>query len=285
MTLVRHLQECNRFDPGRFVPLTYQDTRVGLIRRDHLAVLDERPDLFAVTGDGVSIAADGSAATLTASLVEFSETLAQRGLIAALRQEPFAVSFAWGGPTLFAVDRGAVPFFGTRSYGVHLNGLRNGDIDQIWIGKRARDKRVAPGKLDNMVAGGISAGYDAGQTLIKEAAEEASMPAELARLAHPSSVIVYRMEVESGVRDDVLLVYDIALPAEFEPRNADGEFESFELMTLDGCLDLIARTDAFKFNVNLVLIDLAIRRGAIGPDHPEYLALALGLRGNQGSKG
>ncbi len=43
-------------------------------------------------------------------------------------------------------------------------------------------------------------------------------------------------------------------------------------------LDRVARTDDFKFNVNLVIIDFALRHGLIARDHPEYAALRAGLR-------
>jgi hypothetical protein len=37
-------------------------------------------------------------------------------------------------------------------------------------------------------------------------------------------------------------------------------------------------TDDFKFNVNLVIIDFALRHGLLTPENREYLALIAGLR-------
>jgi len=37
-------------------------------------------------------------------------------------------------------------------------------------------------------------------------------------------------------------------------------------------------TDDFKFNVNLVIIDFALRHGLVAPDDPDYLDLVTGLR-------
>jgi hypothetical protein len=149
----------------------------------------------------------------------------------------------------------------------------------LWIGRRALDKKVAPGKLDNLVAGGISAGYDAWTTLVKEAAEEADMPDFLARRARPAGAVMYRMAVPEGLRDDVLFSYDIELPGDFAPRNTDGELSGFERMSLAECLRLVRETDDFKFNVNLVLIDFALRHGVFAPEDPGYLDLVTGLRG------
>lgn len=281
MSALRHVEACNRFDPAGFVPLLLGRRRVGLIRRSRAPALADYPRIFRVEGEAVAFAAglEGRAA-LTAALAEVADRLVERGLVGELRAEPFAVTDRWGGTVLFEVDRGAVPFFGTRSYGVHLNGLRlDGAEAALWIGRRSLSKKIAPGKLDNLVAGGISAGYDARETLLKEAAEEAGMPETLAGRARPAGAILYRMEQAEGLRDDVLFVYDLELPVDFVPRNTDGEFESFELVALGECLRRVVETDEFKFNVNLVLIDLALRRGAIGPEHPDYLALVAGLRG------
>ena len=163
---------------------------------------------------------------------------------------------------------------------MHVNGYRPGaDGLDLWIGRRAADKKVAPDKLDNLVAGGISTGYDAHATLVKEAAEEADVPEALALRARPAGAMMYRMEQADGMRDDVLFSYDLAVAPDFVPRNTDGEIASFQIMALAECLRRVDETDDFKFNVNLVLIDFAIRHGAIGPEHPDYLALIGALHG------
>ena len=68
------------------------------------------------------------------------------------------------------------------------------------------------------------------------------------------------------------------LPADFQPRNTDGEIEEFMLWPAERVLREIDGTDNFKFNVNLVVIDFLIRRGIIGPERPDYLELLAGLR-------
>jgi 8-oxo-dGTP pyrophosphatase MutT (NUDIX family) len=162
---------------------------------------------------------------------------------------------------------------------VHLNGLRrDGGELKLWIGKRALDKKVAPGKLDNMVAGGIGFGHGVFETLAKEAAEEAAIPGDLIGRATSVGALSYRMELGNGLRDDVLFVYDLEVPSDFVPRNTDGEIAEFHLMPVGDILERVRGGNAFKFNVNLVLIDFAIRHGLIGPDDPDYLDLVTGLR-------
>ena len=78
------------------------------------------------------------------------------------------------------------------------------------------------------------------------------------------------METDLGIRDDVLYVYDLELPADFMPVNSDGEIVHFELMPADRVVERVRTTDDFKFNVNLVILDFALRHGLIAVDDPEY---------------
>jgi hypothetical protein len=43
-------------------------------------------------------------------------------------------------------------------------------------------------------------------------------------------------------------------------------------------LETIRDSDAFKFNVSLVILDFAIRQGFLQPDDPDYEEIAAGLR-------
>jgi hypothetical protein len=147
----------------------------------------------------------------------------------------------------------------------------------LWIGTRARDKLVAPGKLDNLVAGGQPVGLGLTENLIKECAEEADIPEALARQARAVGAITYAMAVPEGLRADTLFVYDLALDPSFVPRNTDGELESFALWPAQLVAERVRTTDDFKFNVNLVIIDFLIRHGLLPPEHPEYLDLVFGL--------
>ena len=168
------------------------------------------------------------------------------------------------GPVLAVLDRGALPSFGVIGVGVHLNGLvRRPDGWHLWIAKRAADKKLDPGKLDNLVAGGVSAGHTPFETLIKESEEEAALPAALAATAKQVARFAYNMERPEGLRRDVIYAYDLELPEYFHPRprrrrsrdpSPSGRWSASCKQSRE--------TDEFKFNVNLVLIDLLIRFGA-----------------------
>jgi hypothetical protein len=282
MSYLRHLEACNRFDPERFLPLSLAGRRVGFVRRDNVPPLEDFSRILKISADGIAFA-DGieGPEALTAAMGEVTDGLIRAGVTEKRRGEMFAVTDGWAGPVLFELDRGVVPIFGTRAYGVHLNGFRPGtDGPDLWIGKRAKDKKIAPGQLDNLVAGGMGAGYGARETLVKEAAEEADMPEALTAQAKAVGVVCYRTELPDGMRDDVLFLYDIETPAGFTPHNTDGEIEDFRILSAKECLRLVRETDQFKFNVNLVLIDFGLRHGLIVPEDRDYMALVEGLRGS-----
>jgi 8-oxo-dGTP pyrophosphatase MutT (NUDIX family) len=279
MSFLDHIRACNRYHAERFVPLLIDGQSIGQVQRESAALLRRFPAIFAVSDRAVEIVAKRGFDALTEAIDTVTEALVGEGVVYKWRHEFFAVTPRWRVPPIFKLDRGAVGFFGTRSYGVHLNGLRrDGGELKLWIGKRALDKKVAPGKLDNMVAGGIGFGHGVFETLAKEAGEEAAIPGDLIDRAISVGALSYRMELGNGLRDDVLFVYDLEVPSDFVPRNTDGEIAEFHLMPVGEILERVRSGDAFKFNVNLVLIDFAIRHGLIGPEDPDYLDLVTGLR-------
>jgi 8-oxo-dGTP pyrophosphatase MutT (NUDIX family) len=278
MTLLRHIRQCNEHRPDRFIPFWHGDHRLGLIRKKNAEELHRFPTAYEVSATGVRLTVDGDFDALSTIIEETTEHLVAEGLVAKWRNEFFAAAPRWGAPAHFKIDRGAVPFFGIRAYGVHLNGYRrDGDTLKLWVGKRSPKKAVAPGKLDNLVAGGIDYVHGLAETLVKECEEEANLPAALAHKAVPVGAVSYRMEVTHGLRDDVLFCYDLEVPPDFTPKNNDGELVAFTLESAADIMAMVRDGDAFKFNVNLVLIDFALRHGLISPDDPEYLDLVTTL--------
>ncbi len=263
---MRHVAACRNAElPGRRLPLRLGMAQVGWVLPDTAAAL---AGLGAAVGQGgVTLAAT--------ELQDFAKALVDQGRFR-WRGEAFDVRAAADGPALAQVDRGALPAFGIRADGVHLNGLvHRADGPFLWVARRAADKLLDPGKLDHLVAGGVSAGFSPWETLAKEADEEASVPADLIAHATPVALLSYAMDRAEGLRRDRLHCYDLALPESFEPQPRDGEVEAFELWPLPAILDKVRRTDAFKFNVNLVLIDLFIRNGLLDPAESERLRTAL----------
>ncbi|MGC2411123.1 MAG: DUF4743 domain-containing protein [Stellaceae bacterium] len=278
MSFADHIRACNSFDRARVVPFFAGERRIGWLRRDNAAALARFREVFQVETDRVRLVARGDVDTVSAAVDEVVEALVLENRVPKWRNETFDVAPRWGEAPVFRVDRGAVAFFGARAYGVDLNGYRRarGRV-HLWVGRRSPGKRLAPNKLDNLVAGGIGNGYGVAATLAKEAEEEAGIPANLIERAVPVGAITYLMENDIGIRDGVLFVYDLELPAEFVPQNRDGEVVDFELMPAARVIERIRATNDFKFDVNLVFLDFALRHGLISIDDPEFLDVASGL--------
>lgn len=280
MSFIDHIVRCNSHDMTRYVPLTVDGGTFGHVRRDNAALLARFPDVFEVAPDAVRLSPSLSDyRARTEAVAGAMRTLADAGAIAGWRNEPYPVSTSWSGVRAFEVERAAAPFLGIRAYGVHVNGFtrRDGEI-LMWIGRRAEDRPVCPGELDNMIAGGQPASLGLMENVVKEAGEEAGVPAEIARTAIPVGAISYVMENETGLKPDLMFCWDLELPPDFVPVNADGEIAEFRLLPAAEVMEIVDRTFDFKFNCNLVNIDFFIRHGSLPPDHPDYEAILRGLR-------
>lgn len=76
----------------------------------------------------------------------------------------------------------------------------------------------------------------------------------------------FYFESERGLFPNTEYVYDLELPLDFMPQNADGEVENFELLTADECIQR-ALTPQFKTTSAPVLLDFLIRKGHINPEN------------------
>ena len=65
-----------------------------------------------------------------------------------------------------------------------------------------------------------------------------------------------------GWHDEMLHIYNLALPAEFVPRNQDGEVQAFECLAP---AEVIARISAQQFTSDAAL---AIAQGVLFPNAP-----------------
>lgn len=248
--LLRHLSQCNNADlPGSRRRLYLDGHPVGYVD----------PDLLA----GAPAAPDGGVAADRAMLADEAQRLLAAGRYRR-RGEAFDVRDDSTDEVVATLDRGVLPLFGIRAVGVHLNGLvRAPEGTRLWVARRAASKALDPGKLDHLAAGGVPAGFTPHAAMLKEAEEEAGLSAALMAGAREVARIGYAMERPEGLRRDLLVCYDLDLPARWRPEARDGEVECFALMPLAEVLARVRDTDDFKFNVNLVLIDLFRREGLI----------------------
>ena len=275
------IERCNDRALANHSRFVIEDRTVGWIaphRVEALAAL--KLDCLSITSDGVRVAQHLDTPERRAqALGMVAPDIVASGGFAKLQDEPYPIKNDWRDATLGQIDRGLAPGFGIRAYGVHLNGyVRTPRGLSLWMGVRSRERRVAPGQFDNLVAGGQPAHLSLEDNLIKECAEEAGIGPELAARARPAGAIRYAFTTKDGLRNDTMFCFDLELPPGVQPVSVDGEVERFELIPLDDVMAMVRSTDRIKFNVNLVLIDFALRHGAIGDHHAaERAALAAAL--------
>ena len=284
MTYLDHIKACNNANPARYVPFRINGTSMGALRPDFAnALVSVGPDF--VRDDNGEFCFAPHVASLddrNRALDAAAKALRNKGVIRRLHGERFDIRPSLGDNPLCQLDRSAMPYFGFRSWGVHMNGyVRKSDGIHMWVAHRAKDKPTYPGMLDNMVAGGQPAGLGFLENMIKECAEEAGIPENLAKNLQPVGTVSYLYETDEGLKPDVMVNYDLELPADFVPRRTDGEVERFELLPLAAVAKTVRTSFDFKFNCALVIIDFLIRHGFLTADNePDYCQLTTGLHRN-----
>lgn len=76
----------------------------------------------------------------------------------------------------------------------------------------------------------------------------------------------FYFESERGLFPNTEFVFDLELPIDFTPQNADGEVETFELLPASECLQRVFSPD-FKTTSAPVIVDFMIRHGLISPEN------------------
>jgi 8-oxo-dGTP pyrophosphatase MutT (NUDIX family) len=280
VSLYRHISACNAHNIKNYQPFIIDDKQIGWVSHQFILHLKQWPEIFNLTDNRVFFTKNITGLEeRTRIMREICEELESKKLIPESRKEDFTVMRQFGEEPLFYLDRAWIPVFGFIAYGIHVNGYVETPVTpEMWIGVRSLNSRVDPGKLDNMVAGGLPSGYTIEENVIKESWEEASVPISIASKSRPAGTLSYTMEVKEGLRRDVLYIYDLILPSDFYPVDQQGEHSSFFILPVAEVLKIVEETNNFKFNINLVIIDFAIRYGILKPDHPEFLKLTRELR-------
>lgn len=265
--LLRRVREARAFEPRRYLPMSLGEHAIGWVRREQAGCLRAWPGLFDISDREIQLRLADQPA-LSAALAQVAQALAGEGVIRGWRGETHAIRAHGGGnagraAVLFHLERAAMRFFGLTSSAAHLNGFFLQDENpRVWIARRAASKSIDPGMLDNLVGGGVSSGQDAWQALLRECGEEAGIPLALARNARPAGVLSVCQEVPEGLNREMLHVYDLALPADFAPRNTDGEVSEFLLLDARALLERIARGE-LTVEAGLVAADFALRHGLL----------------------
>ncbi len=278
--LLRWVQRCHNYQLNQFRPFYVAGYKVGWIRPEDLPLFEQSPELFAVESERVVLLGEPSSpkersAQLDAVLRQWRD----QGHITGWRDEHYLISNDEGTP-LFSVERSATALLGVLNLGVHLNGfVKRTDGIWLWMARRARNRPRYPGKLDQMVAGGMTAYQSPQQVMKRECQEEAGVPMTLAEtLKSVGLVTICHHNSKGQLRREILYTYDLELPETFQPCNQDGEVEEFQLMPIAEVVRLVAETDEIKTNCNLVVLDFLVRHGVLHADQAYYAELVEGLR-------
>jgi hypothetical protein len=286
MSFLDHIKRCNNGDLSQFEPWFIGEQRAGWLHRDFAPLVVSRSGLFKrrdVKGGDAGLQLDpalDSPQKRTDAVHAFLLELRAEGHFgAAWRDEPYPVTWDFADPPLMTMERAAVPWFGVRAFGPHMTGyVRRRNGLHIWVPRRSYGKPTFPGELDNTVAGGQPAGIGLHDNLIKECAEEASIPRTLASQAKAVSFISYLNQSGPQLKPDLMMCFDLELPQDFTPRANDGEVHAFELWPVRRVFETVHDTFDFKYNCNLVLIDFFVRHGLIPADDPQFVTIVAGLR-------
>lgn len=227
------------------MPLVFSEARIGWLRPSFAARLKAFANVFQFTGKEVRL-------TSPRLLSSVTRELEKENLIAGWRNELYRIE------GLFDIERAAARPFGLTTCAVHVNGIVPGK--GMWIARRSATKFVDPGMLDNLVGGGLTAGLSPEEVLLKESWEEAGIPSPLARMAKREGTVNILREVPEGVQSETILVYDLVLPGNFEPKNQDGEVCAFTLFTFEDALTEIQQTENLTLDAALVANDYFTRR-------------------------
>lgn len=252
------------FEPAAHLRLAVAGQQVGWMPRVHADVLRRIPGML---GDGPPAEPDAvtllpactTFETRSAALATLARQLADAGHVRGWRNELFAVTPALAAPAFAVVERAAARFLGLLTFASHMNGIIAGER-AMWISRRSESKSVDPGMWDNLVAGGMPAGSDPLETLVRECDEESGIPPALAAQAQAHGVIDVLREIPEGVQWERVYAYDLILPAGFVPHNRDGEVAEHRHIDPASLLAIMADL-AMTVDATLVTLDALRRRG------------------------
>ena len=261
--------------PAR-IPFVLSDARgpvLGSVAIHHLGALRAWPDAFellaAPDGSPRALALSLPASERDARLARIHARLRADGLIVAWRDEPYPLRDRAGGEH-GTIERAASRFWGTLTLGAHCNGYvadASGRPTHLWIARRSDTKPTDPGRLDNLIGGGVPAGQSPREAVIREGWEEAGLePHRMTGLA-TGGLIDLECDIPEGRQHERLHVFDLALPADLLPRNIDGEVAEHRLMP---AAEALARAAAGELTTDAALatLDFAVRHRLLEPKPP-----------------
>ncbi|MES3040307.1 MAG: DUF4743 domain-containing protein [Pseudomonadota bacterium] len=266
-----------RFEPVNELRLHIDGRALGWVRprvAEALCQLDRQR--IRVNTRDLYLSAGNDCASRSQALQAWAMALRKQGVLANWRDEAMQLNQPEG--VFLIIERAAFRTFGLCTPSVHLNGwVAMPDGVQLWVAERSAHKFVDPGKLDNLVGGGVAAGEPLALALTREAWEEAGL--HFRRAPRPISTLHIHRRIQEGVQEEQIAVHDTWLPAHFLPTNQDGEVADARLMPLPAVLAMLLDRH-FTWDAGLVVLDGLLRQRYFGADGAliEQTLAALGYR-------
>lgn len=185
------------------------------------------------------------------------------------------------------VNRGAAPYLGIDSVGVHLNCYvcRNDgkpgaerSIEGVWLAKRASTKLHFPNYWDSTVAGGQPANLSLFENIIKEAHEEAGVPEQWIRDPSNSSDIYFSDHTHDPLtittakpdgtcmKRSIYFSFDLQVPHSWTPTPIDGEVSEFRLYSVQELEKELRFGESVRPSMRAVLLDFMMRHNIFQGD-------------------
>jgi 8-oxo-dGTP pyrophosphatase MutT (NUDIX family) len=252
-----------RWQPQPRVPLHIDGAAVGSVASAHVPALARWPRWIVQDLQGLHLAVPP--AGRDEALAAMNTALRAEGLIVAWRDETFPLYAADAESVLSIFERAATRFWGTLTRGAHCNGYvlgLDGRPSHLWIARRSESKATDPGKLDNLVGGGVPHGQTPHETLVREGFEEAGLtPAQMAA-AQAGRVLHLDRDVPEGRMVERVYVFDLELAPGLVPVNQDGEVASLACVPVAEAAAMAAG-DGMTVDAALVTLDFLLRRGLL----------------------
>ena len=187
---------------------------------------------------------------------ELTQGWYREGRLPAWRGEYFDICSPGSDQAKFRLERIVARHLGFWTEAVHVNGLR-ADGDAMWLARRSMAKDSDPGMLDNMAAGGLSAGESIEHCLWRECWEEAGVSPEVREhvLAKAGLKPLRRFHIQcieaanspwAYFRRERLYAFSLTLPQGFVPTNQDGEVSSYTCVDRKELAHLLAQAALTK---------------------------------------
>ncbi|MBM9888045.1 MULTISPECIES: NUDIX hydrolase [Deefgea] len=248
-----------RFTPEGLSPFLINARQYGWLERETIQALQQFSDLWHFSNGQVELRDKHPAEQLQAA----AQYLHQQGFILGWRNENYGVYSEDAREesdfkhALCALERASFRRFGFLSRAVHINAYYPDGT--LCLGVRANNKSIDPNKLDNMAAGGIPLGESIYDCAIRELAEEAGAPLQIAKFIQFAEIIHTRRNESDGTHNEILYCYDLALPDDFVPHNQDGEVAEFHRLRPS---EVIKQLNSMTWDAGAVTSSFILRNGS-----------------------